>query len=298
MGSGGWFRETGVVENVAGSSINTDATSELVSYTYTDGVSWKGFAGSVCERPGVSRCAEVAAAADYSTAQTKITVRMGYDYKYNGTSYNSQPTRQYGSRFGCFTFPQKSTLPVKLLSFNGTYKNNATLLNWITENQVNFSTYEIERSSNGITFSSIGSKARLGSGADRQQYQYTDNLSSETGNIYYYRLRMIDIDGRFSYSNVIMIRRDENKTSGISFIPNPVISDQTAMIRFSSATNKTADLKVVDMTGKVLLSQQNKIFEGTNSISINNLGKLKPGLYVLQMNDGEAVVSTKFSIIR
>lgn len=109
---------------------------------------------------------------------------------------------------------------------------------------------------------------------------------------------MIDIDGHFSYSNTIMVRREEIKTSGVSFIPNPVISDQTAMIRFTSATNKTVDLKVVDMMGKILLTQQNKTFEGTNSISINNLGKLKPGLYVLQMNDGEAVVSTKFSIIR
>ncbi len=107
VGSGGWFRETGVVQNVTGSVINANVPTELTSYTYTDGSNWKGFAGSVCERTGVSRCAQVAVAAQYATPQTQITVRMGYDYNYNGTNYNSQPTRQYGSRFGCFSFPQQ-----------------------------------------------------------------------------------------------------------------------------------------------------------------------------------------------
>ena len=49
VGAGGWFRETGVIQNVVGSTVNAAASTELVSYTYTDGVGWKGFAGSACQ---------------------------------------------------------------------------------------------------------------------------------------------------------------------------------------------------------------------------------------------------------
>ncbi len=53
------------------------------------------------------------------------------------------------------------------------------------------------------------------------------------------------------------------------------------------------------MTGKVVLKQQNKVAAGNNSIAFNNLERLQPGIYVLQMTDGEnAGVSTKFSIVR
>jgi hypothetical protein len=126
--TGGWFRETGVIKDVTGLGIFANAPTELTSYTYTDGGSWKGFAGSVCERDGVSRCAQVAAAANFGTAQSSVTIRMGYDYNFTTANYNQQPTRQYGSRFGCFTFPQQITLPVNLLSFNGAYNNQHTLL--------------------------------------------------------------------------------------------------------------------------------------------------------------------------
>ncbi|MEQ1675347.1 MAG: T9SS type A sorting domain-containing protein [Chitinophagaceae bacterium] len=298
VGSGGWFRETGVVQNVAGSAINADASTELVSYTYTDGSGWKGFAGSVCERTGVSRCSQVTVAAAYSTPQMLVTFRMGYDYNYNGTSFNSQPTRQYGSRFGCFTFPQLSPLPVKLLSFNGTYKNNTTYLNWVAENQVNFSAYEIERSINGTEFFAIGVKQRQGTGIEKQQYQFTDDLYAVSSDVFFYRLKMIDVDGRFSYSNVVMIRKDGVKAGGLVISPNPVISGATATVRFDSPIKGPVELKVIDLSGKIVLKQHNTVYEGTNSVAIANLDRLLPGMYILQMSNGSTIEMTKLSIAR
>lgn len=296
VGTGGWFRETGVVQNVAGSAINADASTELVAYTYTDGGSWKGFAGSVCERTGVSRCSQVTVAAAYSTPQSQITFRMGYDYNNNGTNFNSQPTRQYGSRFGCFNFPQQSPLPVKLISFSGMYKNNGALLNWIADNQVDFSAYSIERSTNGIDFSEIGVKQRQGTGTERQQYQYTDDLSMLANDEFYYRLKMIDIDGRYTYSNIIRLNKNGGRKTGLIISPNPVIRNATASVRVEAQAAGTAGLKVVDMLGKVVLRQQNNVYEGSNSIILDNLGRLQPGMYILQMTIGNTTESTRFSI--
>ena len=298
VGSGGWFRETGVVKNTAGLNINANVPTELVSYMYNDGGTWKGFAGSVCERTGVSRCSQVAVAANFSTPQTQVTFRMGYDYNYNGTDFDSQPTRQYGSRFGCFAFPQQGTLPVKLLSFTGTYKNESTLLNWSAENQINFSAYDVERSSNGFDYSSIATKVPQGSGSDRQQYQYTDDLSSAGGDVFYYRLRMIDIDGHFAYSNVIMIRKDPRKMGGIGISPNPIISSGMANLRMTAVKGGNVEIRVIDMSGDVVLHQQSQVTEGNNSISIMNLNRLQPGVYMLKVSNGEIIESVKFSVIR
>lgn len=297
VGTGGWFRETGVVQDVAGSVINGDASTELVPYIYTHTLNWKGFAGSVCERTGVSRCAQVAAAAAYSTPQTQITFRMGYDYNYTTSSFNSQPTRQYGSRFGCFTFPQQNPLPVKLLSFTGTYKNNAALLNWSAENQVDFSAYEVERSTDGASFESIAVLSRQGTGFEKQYYEHADNLSYATSNVFYYRLKMLDIDGRYSYSNIIMIRKGGIRP-GISISPNPVISGSLANARFETYKKGVVEVRITDMTGKILLRQQNQVYEGVNSISINKLNQLQPGMYILQINDGQEIQSAKLSIAR
>lgn len=298
VGTGGWFRETGLVQNVAGSAINGDVSTELVPYTYTDGPNWKGFAGSVCERTGVSRCAQVTAAAAYSSAQTQITVRMGYDYNYTNSNFNSRPTRQYGSRFGCFSFPQQTPLPVKLINFTGTYKNNTALLNWAAENQVNFSSYEIERSSDGRTFERVGSVNRLGTGMERQTYQFNDDLSSSGSTVYYYRLRMVDIDAKYSYSNIILIRKDGLKTSGLNISPNPVASGGQVTARLEITRKSLVEISVLDMNGKVVLRQQNQVQEGINSIPVSNLNKLQPGLYTLRVNDGETTQSAKLSIIR
>lgn len=299
VGSGGWFRETGVIESVAGSVVNGDVSTELISYTYTDaGFNWKGFAGSVCERTGVSRCAQVAAAASYSTPQSILRFRMGYDYNNNGTNFNQQPTRQFGSRFGCFSFPQQTPLPVKLLSFTGTYKNGASILNWVAENQVNFSAYEVERSIDGNKFQSVGVVNRQGTGLDKQQYQYAENLTSIPADAFYYRLKMVDIDGKYSYSNVILLRKDGIRAGGLSVSPNPVVSGNLATARFESARKTIVDIAILDMNGRVLLRQQNQVMEGVNSISINNLNRLQPGLYTLRINDGQDVQSVKLSVAR
>lgn len=298
VGTGGWFRETGVVQNVAGSSINADVSTELTSYTYTDGVNWKGFAGSVFERTGVSRCAQVTAAANFATPQTQITFRMGYDYNYNGTSFNSQPTRQYGSRFGCFNFPQRTTLPVRLLSFTGTYKNNTALLNWSAENEINFDSYAIERSVDGIDFGIIGSKTAHGAASSKQQYNYSDDLAPVNGTVFYYRLKMIDIDGQIKYSNVLLLRKDQKQLPGMTISPNPIVSGNSATVRFETTKTGIVSFNVIDMSGKIVSKQQNNVAEGTNSIAITNLDRLQPGIYVLQMNDGNSTTVTRFSIAR
>ena len=196
------------------------------------------------------------------------------------------------------SFCPGATLPVKLLSFTGAYKNNTTYLNWVTENQVNFSYYDIERSEDGTSFSSIGLKSATGNSSSKESYQFNDDLTSFSGSTYYYRLKMIDTDGNFKYTSIILIRKDQKGMTDIIISPNPVAKGNTVTLRFESVVKSVVDIKVIDMAGRIMFTQQNNAIQGINSVSINHLERLLPGMYLLQMNDGSTVQTTKFTIAR
>ncbi|HEX2628116.1 MAG TPA: T9SS type A sorting domain-containing protein, partial [Chitinophagaceae bacterium] len=189
-------------------------------------------------------------------------------------------------------------LPVKLLNFTGSYRNNVTTLNWETVNEQLFDRFEVERSSNGADFTTIGIKPAAASNySAKQGYQLNDDLSSVNGSVFYYRLKMIDTDGKFKHSSVIMIRKEGKTLNGIAVNPSPVING-IATVRFSSTAKATVDFRVVDMQGRVVLQQQNKVYEGNNSVSLNNLSRLQPGVYTLQMVNGAETEVVKFAVAK
>ncbi len=295
--NGSWMRETGLAKRVSATNpvVNANATTELKAYNYTDaGADWTGFAGSVCEKDGISKCAQVAAAFRYNGAFPSITFRMGYDYNRGGNV--GRPIRQYGSRLGCFNFPQQAVLPIQLVSFNAIYKNGITQLKWTAQNEVNFQKFVIERSTDGRNFTDVAEKNSYDNGAT-SYYELNDDITNASGINFYYRLRMVDFDTKFSYSSVIMVRKENKTINGIVMNPNPVRNGLTT-VRFTASHASVAEIRVVDIAGKTVLRQQTSVYEGANSISINQLEKLLPGIYNIQMiNDGEISV-IKFSVIR
>jgi hypothetical protein len=299
-----WFRETRVAQvyTPGNPTVLANGASELIAYNYTQpaATSWTGFAGGVYERSGISRCAEVASSFKYGSGtagRNSITFRFGYDFK-AGSGYNvGNPGRQYGARFGCYNFPNQTTLPLKLLSFSGAYRNQRTTLSWTTENEQNVDLFQVERSSDGVNYTVIATQDAKGS-VDKTDYLLTDDLSTASGTTFFYRLKIIDIDSRFNYSQIVLIRKDTKAINGISISPNPAISGTTVTARFEVAAASSIELKVLDLNGRIVLSQQNNVYEGANSVVINNLNRLQPGMYILQMKSGSTTEITKFSIAR
>ncbi|MEO7307719.1 MAG: T9SS type A sorting domain-containing protein [Ferruginibacter sp.] len=198
---------------------------------------------------------------------------------------------------GSAWFPTGSTLPVTLVNFLGSYDKQKTTLMWETENMMNFSHFEIERSTTAGNFASVGIKNPQGNGMSRTQYQYVDDLSGVNGSTFYYRLKMVDIDGHFKYSNVLVIRKDK-KTTDLVVNPNPVMSGvNKATANFTTSTSGKINFNVIDMSGKVVLTQQNSVSPGNNSVTINNLDRLQSGIYMLQLHDGETRTTAKFYIV-
>ena len=295
------LRETGVLNTLQTPAVVTaNSNTELNAYSYSgDNANWKGYMGSACNRDHTSQCSQVVASFALRGAYSSVAFRMGYNYTGSGDGLNDGDVqdRLYASTFGCFTFPQPITLPVKLSSFSGSYDNNASSLTWETKSEVNADRFEIERSTNASDYISAG-RVTAQPGNNAKRYDFSDNLSSLNGNVFYYRLKMVDIDGKYNYSNVIVIRRDAGNNEEMSVIPNPAAHGSTVTIRITSSSAGRAEVRVIDLSGKIVFQQPSSLSAGTNSISVNNINLLRPGIYALQILHSGHVSTSKLNILQ
>jgi hypothetical protein len=192
-------------------------------------------------------------------------------------------------------FPLQSALPLTLLSFTANLRNDITTLDWEVENQVDFSHFEVERKTQNSNFTTIGTRTAINSNG-RIHYEFNDAIAQSNENAFFYRLKMVDLDGKYSYSKTILVRKQDRYLTGISISPNPVLNIGDATIRFHSRANGIVTVRIIDMAGRVLSSQVRNVSTGTNSIYLNNPGDLPPGTYTIQLTNAGEVSTLKFSV--
>lgn len=184
---------------------------------------------------------------------------------------------------GVPTFCNGLVLPVKLSTFNARVNNCGVNLNWTAEIETGFKNYEVQYSTDGTSFKTIATLPAAENPGAPQKYSYTD-ASPAQGNVFY-RLKMIDIDGKFEYSKVVTTKLDCVK-SPFSVYPNPVTDILT--INNSGPQNEDATVKLFDNNGRLVYSH--RLLGGTNTI---NTRHLPGGIYLLQLNNGIEVQSLK-----
>lgn len=180
--------------------------------------------------------------------------------------------------------PLTGPLPLQLTSFQARISQQQSLLSWQTSNEFNTAFFDIERSLDGINFSTmIGRVTAAGNSNAPRSYSLTDAQPVRGNN--YYRLKMVDQDGRFTYSPVKMLYFGGNGLA-ITVYPNPtkdVLNIETNL------TGATAKLLITDVTGRVYRQQQISIAP-VMQVSLANLAT---GTYVLQLNNGQSVITSK-----
>jgi Secretion system C-terminal sorting domain len=175
-----------------------------------------------------------------------------------------------------------SVLPVILSSFNTTCKNNGANLVWATQFEQNSSVFEIEKSKDGNNWATIGSVNANGVASD---YNFTDK---EAG-LAYYRLKQIDIDGKFTYSKVLS-STCEVKSITLMLYPNPASS--FTELRFTSPKEYSTLINVYADNGQLVRSIKAAVQQGINTIRIN-LNGLSNGTYTMKINADDLNVSKK-----
>ena len=166
---------------------------------------------------------------------------------------------------------QEGVLPVKLNSFNAAIINKKTVLNWAVENQINLKQYEIESSNNRVDFSNIG----VVKATNTSHYSFElNNLNQKQ----YYRLKFIDDDGMFSYSNIISLFK--KGIVELSVFPNPA---KGHFIITTNIKNKNTYLMILDAVGKLV----KKMVLISDTVNVNTSSFLN-GIYHIQLiNDNQ-----------
>ena len=194
------------------------------------------------------------------------------------------------SSFSTFYFAARNTvLPVQLISFTAKLQSDLSgLLQWRTENQPNVVSYAIERSIDGSNFTEIGNVNALSTSA---LFTYTDN-EAQYQNAYkvYYRLRLVDRDGSFTYSNIVTVDLPATK-SMISIAPNPVSEKLTGTVNAPISGNAT--LSIYDNAGRLVSRTTAYLLKGENNIQ-QNTGNLSSGLYYLNVSGTGFTIRSKF----
>ncbi len=230
------------------------------------------------ERTGIDTTSAINMLTVSNSNISSFTLKLGTT-KTNTT----QTVRQYGIYMKGFPYPNL-TLPVKLISFTATLngKQDKSNLNWTTASEINVRHFEVERSLDGNNFNQVGLVFAAGNSDSKLDYSYTDDLSNVAGSIIYYRLKMVDNDGKSTYSNVRMVRigKQNDKLITINTFPNPVSSELRVTIP-NTWQNKKVNYEVYANNGQIMYRSEAAAASQTETI---NVGRLAPGFYIVKVS--------------
>jgi len=188
------------------------------------------------------------------------------------------------SSAGC-TYTVSFSLAVEMISFKAVKNGSVSDLNWITSSESNNEKFEIERSVDGVNFEILGHVMGAGNSTQEVKYQYTDTAPIK--GINYYRLKQIDYNGVFSYSEVQSLNYDLiNRTQ---IYPNPMVDKATVEFAVDEA-----ELRILNLDGKLI---------GKYKISSGNIvdtSHLQTGVYIFTLMDlnGTELSSNRIFISR
>ncbi|HMY23776.1 MAG TPA: T9SS type A sorting domain-containing protein, partial [Chitinophagales bacterium] len=174
-------------------------------------------------------------------------------------------------------------LPVEMVSFTGFNEGIVNRLKWTTASEINTDRFEIEKSLDNSSWSLIGSKEAAGNSNQSLNYDFTDNEPIVGNN--YYRLKILDNDGTFKFSNIINIPISEAVINGFSRIyPNPTGGQLN--VELQATTAYETKITTYDVVGKKVQEKNISLVKGLNSL-LFDFSDLAKGTYLLQFTDSK-----------
>ncbi len=180
-------------------------------------------------------------------------------------------------------------LPIRLISFEAYAEQNYNLLKWATATEENNAYFSIQRSTDGQDFAEIGRVAGSGTTTVTTSYKFVDNQPLSPFS--YYRLQQVDFDGKSSFSDIVVLRREVESFDIISFGPNPNQGEMEVII--SDVQSRNIDYFVININGNVLIQNSLNTVRGLNSFKLD-LTELPSGIYFISIANDEVNRHLKF----
>lgn len=200
----------------------------------------------------------------------------------HGGAGGGQDGNTYASTFTSSLVP----VPVKFTQFTATNIRNAVKLNWTIENEININHYEAEVSTDGINFTKLDNISTLQSVGTSKNYSYTDNTDYLNVKTVYYRIKSVDNDANTNYTSVVTIKKVAVNKSNFSI--NPTMTSGSVNIRFNEVAADNALITVTDISGKTVITKNEYISKGLNTIRLD-LSGLIAGIYYVKISAGQNV---------
>lgn len=181
-------------------------------------------------------------------------------------------------------------VPIKLLSFNVTATGCIALLNWKTNYEQHCKQYDVEVSTDGNSYQTVGSLNCLQSN-DPSLYQYSYNLNGSYN--YFFRLKIINEDGSYFYSEVL---NQETTCSGSTYSlnvsPNPVTDQLYAIITMPVAGSN--NIKIFNAAGALVYNETMLLNAGENRVPLTITQKFAAGTYIIKSKSANGIITKKF----
>ncbi|MGB3005113.1 MAG: T9SS type A sorting domain-containing protein, partial [Chitinophagaceae bacterium] len=208
---------------------------------------------------------------------------------YNGTNYVFTATFTGFSKF--FLINPAVALPVDLLSFSG-YLNNQgnSALQWQTTNQYNLSNFEVQRSYDGAQFGTVGTVNAVQNPALIQNYTFVDPQVAKAVN--FFRLKMVDRDGRYKYSAIVRINNNKPQKF-VSLVQNPVRENISFIINNQYKENVSGQM--YNSSGQLVKRWELGKIEGYVVLPFNG-ARPASGIYTLRLSAGNKTDNLRISI--
>lgn len=186
------------------------------------------------------------------------------------------------SAFGAFVVAEiGAVLPVKFGSIRAYEKQNGIQLDWKVYSENKVKSYEVERSADARSYTTVGSLPALYNNTNEGDYGFFD--ANPLPGTSYYRIKNNDLDGKSSYSIVIRVNR--NKTiKGLNLYPNPIVNG-IVLLQGSDLGRGNYKINIFGANGQEIYKQQIKHNGGTISHTIELPSAISKGVYTLSVKD-------------
>jgi hypothetical protein len=176
-------------------------------------------------------------------------------------------------------------LPVQLSYFVANAVERDVVLTWLTASEQNNRGFEVERSTDGSNFEYVGFVKGAGNTARLTRYGFTDNEALSLASTLYYRLKQIDFDGSFNYSNIVTVNTSNDDKFSSKVFPNPFESQFA--VEVNTPQEGEAVLSLIDITGKVIGSKSVQLTTGRNLVDFTETDGIVSGVYFMQIVQGD-----------
>ncbi|MEO5648873.1 MAG: T9SS type A sorting domain-containing protein [Ginsengibacter sp.] len=180
--------------------------------------------------------------------------------------------------------------------FTGKLYNNRVLLNWSSTSNREIDYFEIEKSTDGLSFNFAGIVNRSSDSDNGATYHVTDNVNAFDNYFIYYRLKTVGQNGQIAYSKIIRLYIGENESGTISITPNPVID--VMRLNISSSTNEVVVVSIYNFAGRLMKTIHTDTQKGKSELYISDIQNWPRGIYSVKVLLGTTVFTKKMVLTK